>query len=442
MNILFIAIDTLAAGHMSCYGYGRKTSPNLDRFANESILFLNAFASDIPTQPAYTTMFTGLRGIRHTIVSHDGRNVLDPAIPVLQEILRSNGYLTCAVDNLVDMKPWFIRGYSQYFNPGGLQFATAQRINSIAIPWLEQNYRNKFFLFLHYWDPHTPYIPHEKYNYYTGKKNDPGNKSLERFKKQMVYPFFARWFEDLGDVTDAEYIVALYDGEISYVDEKLQEIFDIIEKLDILDDTLIIITSDHGESMTEHEIYFDHHGLYETTTHIPLIIKPQGRFKPRKIKEMVQHIDLMPTILELAGIKMHSKLDGRSLVPLLKGEGKGCKEVYMNECLYQAKIAIRTEDWKFIIAIDKGVHPEAPDRELYNLKDDPEEKINLFEKERDVVDNLELKLLRWRAAQLGNKPDPVRVEAGLGLPALAWVDRALKSMNLRREDWIAKQKYI
>ena len=114
MNIIFIAIDTLAAGRMSCYGYKRKTSPTLDRYAKKSVLFLNAFAPDIPTQPAYTTMFTGLRGLRHTIVSHDGRNALDPSVPVLAEVLQDNGYLTAAVDNLKDMKPWFDRGYAEY----------------------------------------------------------------------------------------------------------------------------------------------------------------------------------------------------------------------------------------------------------------------------------------------------------------------------------------
>jgi len=362
---------------------------------------------------------------------------------VLAEVLQDNGYLTAAVDNLKDMKPWFDRGYAEYYNPGGLQFATAEKINSLAIPWLKQNCRNKFYLFLHYWDPHTPYIPHPEYNYYKGKKDDPANNSLKTFRTQMVYPFFERWFKDLGNVSDAEYITALYDGEINYVDSKMQEIFDLLEELGIAEDTLVVITSDHGESMTEHNIYWDHHGLYETTTHIPLIIRLGKKFKPAKIREMVQHIDIMPTILGLAGIKIKARMDGMSLAPLLEGKGgKGYKEVYLNECLYQAKVAMRTNDWKLILAVDKGVHPDTPDRELYSLKADPEEKTNLAKKEKKKADEMENTLLKWRASQLGGNPDPVKVEAGRGLPAIAWVDRAMKSINMTREEWLSRQKYV
>lgn len=164
-----------------------------------------------------------------------------------------------------------------------------------------------------------------------------------------------------------------------------------------MDNTLIIVTNDHGESMTEHDIYFDHHGLYETTTHIPLIIKLGKKFKSRRIEDMVQHIDLMPTILQLSGINLPSHIDGRSLVPLMEGERGGHQEIYLNECLYQAKIAVRNKNWKLILAIDKGVHPQTSDCELYNLEDDPKEKINIAEKEREVVDTFELNLLRWRA---------------------------------------------
>jgi len=448
VKVLLIDIDTLRADHLSCYGYKFNTSPNIDKLAREGILFSNAFAQGIPTTPAHTTIFTGLHSITHKIVSHGSDEVLDSSIPLLPEILKDNDYRTAAVDNLFNIKPWFAKGYEYYINPKSKSTHSikAEEITYEAIRWLKEHYKENFFLFLHYWDPHSPYLPPEIYKdiFYRGKDPfDPNNKSMDEAKRQIPYPFFKKWHYDLLDnPTDADYIIAQYDGEIRYADDSIGELLEYLRTLGIEEDTTIIITSDHGENMTEHNFFFDHQGLYEPTIHIPLIMKLGDRFTDRRIEALVQHIDIMPTILDILNIKKNIRLEGKSLLPLIKGE---CNELYTEvvstECTWRASIAIRTGEWKLIKTIDQGLY-EKPPEELFNLKYDPREENNLYDKEKDIVDELELRLVRWLDSKLGNKPNPIMVQTSKGLPAQRWVENVIKEMHLTWDEWIERQRFI
>lgn len=449
MKVLFIAIDTLRADHLSSYGYRFKTSPNIDKLAQEGVIFYNAIANGIPTTPAFTTIFTGLHSITHRIVSHGGNETISNSIPLLPQILRDNGFRTCAVDNLFNIKPYFARGYEYYINPRSknTHLIRAEEINSEATKWLRTHYKEDFFLFLHYWDCHTPYLPPEEYRFifYEGNNPfDPENHSMDLAKEQIPYPFFKKWHYDLlGNPTDANYIIAQYDGGINYVDSAIGEILQVFKELDIYDDTIVIITSDHGENMTEHNFFFDHQGLYEPTIHVPLIIKIPDRFSSSKISALVQHIDIMPTILDLLNIKVNLNLDGKSLIPLIAGEVQDLySEVISTECTWRAGISIRTKEWKLTKTIDQGLY-STPYKELFNLERDPEEKENLYEKEDSVRDGLELRLTRWLDEKLGNRPDPIRVQAENGLPARKWVENVLKEMHIDWEELIrSKQRFI
>jgi len=221
MNILLVAIDTLSARHMSCYGYGRKTTPFMDEYAKDAALFESLYCQAIPTQPSYTSVYTGQYVITHGIVSHGGKRALARNAPFLPAILGENGYTTCAVDNLYGHKEWLARGYEFYINPR-LQGKYAQAVpceqyNARAIPWLKSHAGEKFFLFVHYWDPHTPYIPPEKYRdlFYEGNPCDPSNKSLEGLWQHPFGKAWKQWFEQIKPgITDAEYIVSMYESEI------------------------------------------------------------------------------------------------------------------------------------------------------------------------------------------------------------------------------------
>jgi len=451
MKIIFIVIDTLRADHLSCYGYNKNTSPNIDKIASNGVIFESAYASDVPTQPSFTAMFTGQRGVKTGIVSHSPTEDLSIDIPYLSEILASEGYVTAAVSTLYMMRRWFARGFHYYMNPFAgkpralLQQVDADDINRMAISWIKQNFNKDFFIFIHYWDPHSLYIPPKPYRnlFYEGTDpTDPENHSLDNLKKSILWPFCKRHLDRIqeannlqNEITDIEFVKAQYDGEIRYVDDKVGELFQILVDLGITDESLLIITSDHGESLGEHEEYFDHCTVYEPIIRVPLILLHPSLPKGKRVKNLVQNIDIPYTILKSANIQVPEDFEGRNLLSVANGKNEGYTEVYSNQGLWSAKRAIITRDgWKLIKTLDPGFW-ECPSIELYNLRNDPSETENLAQEKEDLVNELELKMLKWLERELGGKPDPLRLIVSAGLPSREWVTKA------REEFFGMKGKY-
>lgn len=427
MNIIVIDVDTLRADHLSAYGYPHPTSPTLDRLAADGALFGNALCAGLPTAPAHTSFYTGRHPISHGIVSHGGARDLPETMPFLPEILGANGFATAAVDNLYMNKKAFARGYEHYINPSArhprLLTTPAREVNARAIPWL-RNYATKepFFLFLHYWDPHTPYLPPEPYRhlFYDGAPDDPANDSLDVMQRQPMGDLWSQaWFPKLHpDLTDADYVRAAYDQCIRYVDDAIAEVLGTVEELGITEETLVLLMGDHGESMTEHDIFFEHHGLYEPTLRVPLILRWPGRIPPgRRIPALVQHTDLLPTLLEAAELEIPDGVDGQSLWPLIRGEAASLRPwIVAEECTWQAAWCIRTERHKLILYRRPGLH-NTPMRELFDLVADPGETRNLALEEWELADHLEREFERWLAEQMqrhGLTEDPL-VEQGITL---------------------------
>ena len=239
MNIILIVVDTLRASRLGCYGYERLTSPSMDRLAAQGARYERCFAPGIPTTPAHTTLYTGLHPLSHNIVCHGGQADLDRKIPVLPELLQQAGYTTAGVDNLINIKPWLARGYEFYINPGFRHklrlLVSCEEINARAIPWLRSHCREQFFLFVHYWEPHTPYMPPERYRtFYPGGRNpyDPQNQSMTPVRTQPIWGMFHDlWFAKLGPITDAEYVASLYDAEIRHVDDGVGELLAAVDDL-------------------------------------------------------------------------------------------------------------------------------------------------------------------------------------------------------------------
>lgn len=440
MNIIFIVIDTLRASRLGCYGYDKPTSPTIDRLASEGTRLARCFAPGIPTTPAHTTLFTGLHPLTHNIVTHGGNVDLDRSIPMLPELLQNAGYTTAAVDNLYDIKPWLARGYEFYINPAFRHklrlLVSCEEINARAIPWLKAHSHEKFFLFLHYWEPHTPYLPPERYRVFYPPDRDPfapEHTSFAPIKRQPFWGMFGdTWFNKLGPITDAEYVASLYDGEIRHVDDGIAELLSALDTLGLAEETLIVLTGDHGESLYSHDIYFDHHGLYEDTIHVPLMFRyPQKIAARRVFAPMVQHLDLAPTLLEVAGASVPPKIEGRSLWPMLTGQAEcmGWEKVVCCECTWQAKWALRTETAKFILAREPDFH-QMPMRELYDLTTDPQEACNLAEERAEEAAAMEAELEAWIAAGLaktGRTEDPLRVQGiTLGKRWHTWLARQEK----------------
>ncbi len=426
MKVVFILIDTLRADHLGCYGYPRPTSPVIDQIATEGIVFDNCFAPGIPTTPAHTTIYTGMHPISHNIVAHGGSVDLDRKIPVLPELLQRAGVTTCAVDNLYDIKPWLSRGYEYYINPSHRHklrlLVSCEEINRRAVPWIQANANEDFFLFLHYWEPHTPYLPPMKYRQFWdgGDPCDPANHSLDAMRDTPFWGMWGdTWFKKLGPITDADYVRSLYDGEIRHADEGIGAIAETLELCGIADDTLLIVTADHGEVMDRNGIYFDHHGLYDENIRVPLIMRWPNRLpRGERRGHFVEETDLAPTLLEWAGASPVSSMDGMSLSSIAMDNGAPSvrDRIIACECTWQAKWCLRNRTHKLILSREQDAYG-TPMRELYNLQRDASESVNLAEQDTVLANEMEVELEAWIASELtrlGRPGDPL-VEQGISL---------------------------
>ncbi|AGK60083.1 hypothetical protein Asulf_00047 [Archaeoglobus sulfaticallidus PM70-1] len=318
-NIIFIVIDALRARNLSCYGYSKLTSPNIDNIAKKGILFENAYSCTNTTDPSITTIFSGKYILSHGIIHHgtlvqksEINKLKESGTYFLPEILKSYGYVTCAFDIL---GRWHKRGYDFYIGPSGSSAAVGGIIKRIkrtaskfpspiykflkvlylkirgesepviyddakiltnkAIRFIDQNLGKKFFLFIHYWDVHQYNPPKE----YIGKFSiDDNIQSEEEILNQITYPTTLPSVKEglLRHIVSREIktvsdFIARYDEAIYFVDHEIGRLIEHLEKKKILDDTFIILTADHGESLFEHGIFVDHHGLYDVNIHIPLI---------------------------------------------------------------------------------------------------------------------------------------------------------------------------
>jgi arylsulfatase A-like enzyme len=429
-NVLLITIDTLRADHLGCFGYHRSTSPNMDELASKGVVCENMFCAAIPTHPSYTTLYTGQHPIMHGIIGQGGKTILAKEAPFLPEIFIRSGYTTCAVDTLLRDRSWFGRGYEYYIDPSLRRIlrlnVTAEEINSRAIPWLRNHCEELFFMMLHYWEPHAPYLPPKRYRelFYSGDPTDPNNHSLEDWWKHPLGELARQTWLRTSDglITDAEYIKTLYDQEIRHVDDCIAELISTLQDLNLNERTLVVIVSDHGESMTEHGIFFEHHGLYDCTIRVPLLFYWPGHLPGNtRLHNMLQYHDIAPTLLEACNLPVPSSMEGKSFWPSLteKKQLTGRSSAVSLECSLQAKWSLRNHDYKFIMAREPDFYGN-PDRELYNLVLDPHENRNIAEEKPDLVDAMEKELERWISIQLeilGKDKDPLR-EHGISLKAV------------------------
>ena len=403
-NIVLLAVDSLRADHMSCYGYHRNTTPHLDRFASQGTLFEHNISAHIPTTSAYGSMLTGQDVFTTQVVALRHKGPLREEVPTLAELLKEAGYTTTCVGFSGNPSA---RGFDKYLNFAGWgswnegRSPKAENLNQVAIPELDELVKGDapFFLFLRHMDPHAPYLPPAPYErmFYHGNESDPENKSMEPVMSFKPFcDFFASWMPP--GISDKDYVIAQYDGAIAYMDACIQTIFTALEAHGIYDETLIILNGDHGETLYDHECWFDHHGIYDTTLHVPLIIRYPGKVSAgQRVSGYTQHKDLVPTILELAGIETERSFDGNSVLPLISGDEVSHEsEIYITECTWMRKHGWRTPEWKLIVALEPDFHFK-PEVELYNLIQDPDENHNLAESEPEVVAHLKSRMDAWIA---------------------------------------------
>jgi arylsulfatase A-like enzyme len=419
-NIILVCLDTLRADHLGCYGYFRDTSPNIDKLAKDGILFEWAFAQSSFTLPSHASLFTSKYVHSHKADRIERR--LSEEDITLAEVLKSNGYKTAAfIYNAVQFNPLYgINQGFEIYDYGGEKDKrpSFEKTLPAALKWIEQYRDAKFFVFLHSNDIHEPYhSPLE--NFF-----DPHYKGrLDSEYLGFANPFFSE--NNLTRTPDEiKHIIAHYDGGIKYADSFVGRFMKQLKDWDLLDKTIIILISDHGEILADRGMRFCHgFSLHDEEVRVPLIIRHPQLKKGIRIDKLVQLVDVMPTILDFLGIeKGIPEMEGRSLVNVIEGKGNPDEYVYA-ECIsgesqkegaINLQRMVRTSSWKLIssiwIVVKKGINKSQPktikmpngaiisfpgkdEYELYDLKKDPKEMGNLINQEDKKIKEIENELL-------------------------------------------------
>lgn len=397
-NVLFIGVDSLRRDHMSLYGYNRLTTPHLSEYFRGGTVFENCFSAHIPTTPGYANMLTGLDCFGTNVVALRHEGEMAPGVKALGDILHENGYTTTCVG----FESPSVRHFDKYINFSGWnpgpdgRSHKAENLNEVALPELERlaGQEKPFFLFLRHMDPHSPYLPPHPFEemFYQGNAFDPENHSLDPvYAFKPFCDYFASWFP-VG-CTDKDYIVAQYDGAVAYMDSCIQAILEKLSALGLENDTLVVLVSDHGETLYDHDCYFDHHSLYDNCLVVPFALRLPGRVPAgKRVADTCLLQDVTPTILEVLGIDAGIRFDGRSLAPASRGEPTEQRdEFYITECTWMRKHGWRTPKWKLIVSLEPDFHYK-PEVELYDLEYDPRELQNIAGLRPDVVKELRAKM--------------------------------------------------
>lgn len=403
-NLILLGVDSLRRDHMSLYGYGRATTPHIQRWAEGATVFENAFSPHIPTTSGYGSMLSGCDCFGTNIVALRHRGGFAEGVRTLPEVLGEAGYHTVCVGFQGNPAS---RGFQAYLSYEGWGAASdgrahkAEGLNDVAIAQLKQlaAAEKPFFLFLRHMDPHSPYLPPRPFEriFYGGDEFDPANESLKPiYDFKPFRDYFLTWFP--LRCTDKEYIIAQYDGAIAYMDACIANLFEAVRALGLEDSSLVVLTSDHGETLHDHECWYDHHGLYEPTLVVPLAFKLPGRVPAgKRIAGQTVMKNVMPSILELLEVETDAAFDGVSLVGEMHGRKREPDdEFYITECTWMRKHGWRTPKWKLIHALEPDFHFK-PEIELYDLARDPQELTNVAARHGDVVERLEKRMLDWIA---------------------------------------------
>lgn len=405
-NVLLVSFDALQEAHVGHLGYSRNTTPTIDKIAKDSFSFKNSISQSSWTVPATMTWFTSAYPSEHKCINKystyteqekvlTNLSKLSPNIITLAQVLKKRGYATAGFTGDAGVCGHF--GFGQGFDVyvDGPRFSGMEQSAPNAESWLKKNYKKKFFLFLHGYDTHGQYDPPGGFTRrfvdfdYKGPLSG-GKQEQEKLREEGLDKGSISLTED-----DVRFWRALYDEKINDADARFAKFLEEFERLGLMDKTIIILLSDHGTEFYEHK-RFDHgFSLYDELIHTLFVLRLPKVKEGRIIDDQVRGLDVMPTLLDLLGIKPSKKLSlqmrGVSLIPLLNGahlQLDAFSETDYRFCT--SKRAIRTSDgWKFIYTMETG------NKELYNINTDSAELNNRIDKEQRIAYELEQKLFGW-----------------------------------------------
>ena len=400
-KVVLVSIDTLRADHLGCYGYGKDTSPNSDALARDAALFDNVYAPTSWTLPAHVSLLTSLSCFRHGVNLES--DTIDRSLPTLADLLRSNGFYCAAVTGggFVGAVFGFSKGFDLYAQSENSLVDSAATTFDAAAKWIDANGDKDFFLFIHTYQPHGPYVPPPPYD---RMFLDPEPLwTMIDIGGHIGGPYGI--FKELPD-QERRNIVGLYDGEVRSTDDGLVgPLIAKLKDLKIYDETMIVVTSDHGEEFFEHGSWEHGRALYDESLKVPLIIKfPGSKFRGKRIEPFVRLIDIMPTVMDVFGIEEEGfDLDGRSLLPLIKGREKSDRAAlaYLAGGVLSSpvpeKLAITDGRSKVILnrpysreALGAFLFPPPPyvEVETFDLEADPRERTNIVSRKASWTGNL------------------------------------------------------
>lgn len=391
-NILIYLVDCLRPDHLPFFNYQENLAPNMEKFSKESIIFTNAFAQGSWTRVSVGALFTGLHPFAHRAITL--RSGLADELTTLAEVLEKAGYYTIGISSNAGIKPYFNfhQGFEFFKYHSNLSGGISEKLNEYAISELKKK-KTPFFLYLHTMDLHRPRKLKEEFYPYSSQ----GDMDKDSQIVTVIRTGGMRYQVDL------KHVLAMYDAAIRQNDASFGDLMTELKRLDLYDNTLVILTADHGEELYDHSKFAHGKTLYQEVINQLLVIKLPGQLMAGKlIQENVQTIDIFPTFLDLIGEPIPSYLLGKSLKNLMLSsacsESPFHNEIFIETGKELSLKAIIDGHWKLIRKTQ--IEPALPAKfELFNIKNDPLEKIDLFYRNPIASDYLKRRLENWAQSQ-------------------------------------------
>jgi arylsulfatase A-like enzyme len=385
VNVILISIDTLRADRLGCYGYERPTSPHMDRIAAEGVLFEDCSATSPWTLPSHASMLTGLYPARHGLKSFENTEAasLPTQCVTLAEALRQQGFLTAAIVNshYLNQRYGLHKGFTDFtYIKESFDRRSPSEVGDKAAEWLN-SHKDPFFLFIHYYDVHSDYASLPAYEeQFVRRYSGPIDGTTEQMAKLI----------DRGNVhtsladDDVRHLIDLYDASVRQIDEEIGKLMETLTASGLLENTLVVITSDHGEEFLEHGSILHGRTQFQELIQVPLIMRGAGLPRGTRIGEMTSLVDLMPTILKMLDAQSAQKLDGVDLCLLWQNSGQTSSERFLFSEANQVgeQFAVRLPRYKLIF--DRP----AMRVELFDLVEDQYEQHDVSPEHADLVKTL------------------------------------------------------
>jgi len=443
MRIIYIDIDTLRADHIGCYGYQRNTTPNIDKIAEEGTIFTNCYASDAPCLPSRASMFMGRFGIHTGIVGHGGtaadlrlkgkeRDFEDQRYQNFWvNLIRSAGFHTVSISPYAERHSayWFYAPFKEIYNPGKKGMEIADTVYPYAKKWLEENGKtDNWFLHINTWDPHTPYRTPMSYG--NPFENDPppswitqdiidehrksygprSARDLLGFEEEEK--FFLKAFpriksSEIKNLEDFKNWIDGYDVGIRYADDFIGKIIRILENLEIYDDTLIIISADHGESQGELNVYGDHATADHFVNRIPMIIRWPGKGWNKEFDNLIYQADISATIARGLRKKIPNSWDGKSFYQEIENNDDfGRDYLIISQNAWSSQRTVIFDKWTMISTYHTGLK-DFPEIMLFDRENDFHMLDNLAEKRDDMVTQASKYLNEWHQQMMSTSESQI-----------------------------------